>query len=101
MASLLISDTLSMGEGVMEKPDHHSGQVRPRQQMIDYSISHKSILEPTFDVAQATNVTALIGKTAYLTCRVRHLGNKTVCSIYVGRRHKNEEHFVGVLQCKL
>ncbi|XP_015119871.1 zwei Ig domain protein zig-8 [Diachasma alloeum] len=71
-------DTLSMGEGVMQKPDHHPSQVRPRQQMIDYSISHKTILEPTFDVTQATNVTALIGKTAYLTCRVRHLGNKTV-----------------------
>lgn len=74
-----VADTLSMSEGAMEKAEHHPAQVRPRQQMIDYSIGHKTILEPTFDLTQPRNVTALIGKTAYLTCRVRHLGNKTVC----------------------
>ncbi len=33
---------------------------------------------PYFDVAASKNVTALLGKTAYLNCRVKNLGNKTV-----------------------
>lgn len=33
---------------------------------------------PYFDVAASKNVTALVGTTAYLNCRVRNLGNKTV-----------------------
>lgn len=34
--------------------------------------------EPFFDATIPRNVTALVGKTAYLTCRVRSLGNRTV-----------------------
>lgn len=34
--------------------------------------------EPYFDISVANNVTALVGKSAYLSCRVRNLGNKTV-----------------------
>lgn len=34
--------------------------------------------EPTFDTNIPNNVTALVGKSAYLSCRVRNLGNKTV-----------------------
>ncbi|XP_045492212.1 lachesin-like isoform X3 [Colias croceus] len=33
---------------------------------------------PYFDLAASKNVTALLGKTAYLNCRVKNLGNKTV-----------------------
>lgn len=33
---------------------------------------------PHFDLAASKNVTALLGKTAYLNCRVKNLGNKTV-----------------------
>lgn len=33
---------------------------------------------PYFDVVVSKNVTALVGSTAYLNCRVRNLGNKTV-----------------------
>lgn len=33
---------------------------------------------PYFDVSATKNVTALVGNTAYLNCRVRNLGNKTV-----------------------
>jgi len=37
---------------------------------------------PYFDKAFSKNVTALLGKTAYLNCRVKNLGNKTVsCSL--------------------
>lgn len=33
---------------------------------------------PFFDKTASKNVTALVGKTAYLNCRVRNLGNRTV-----------------------
>jgi hypothetical protein len=33
---------------------------------------------PYFDISASKNVTALIGSTAYLNCRVKNLGNKTV-----------------------
>ncbi|CAH2238512.1 jg6206 [Pararge aegeria aegeria] len=34
-------------------------------------------LAPSFDAATPRNVTALVGKSAYLSCRVRNLGNRT------------------------
>ncbi|KAK7873645.1 hypothetical protein R5R35_009332 [Gryllus longicercus] len=33
---------------------------------------------PYFDASASKNVTALVGKTAYLNCRIRNLGNRTV-----------------------
>lgn len=46
---------------------------------------HRIILEgvpvaekPFFDTAVPANVTGLVGKTAYLNCRVKNLGNRTV-----------------------
>ncbi|XP_071442828.1 zwei Ig domain protein zig-8-like isoform X2 [Hetaerina americana] len=41
--------------------------------------------EPYFDPMTPRNVTALVGKSAYLSCRVRNLGNKTVSWI----RHRD------------
>lgn len=35
-------------------------------------------LIPQFDTTIPTNVTALVGKSAYLSCKVQNLGNKTV-----------------------
>ncbi|CAK1544342.1 unnamed protein product [Leptosia nina] len=35
-------------------------------------------LAPSFDASTPRNVTALVGKSAYLSCRVRNLGNRTV-----------------------
>ncbi|GAB0093314.1 zwei Ig domain protein zig-8 [Sergentomyia squamirostris] len=40
---------------------------------------------PYFDTSVSKNVTALVGKTAYLNCRVHNLGNKTVSWI----RHRD------------
>ena len=37
-------------------------------------------LDPFFDPSTARNVTVAAGKTAYLSCRVRHLGERTVSS---------------------
>lgn len=34
--------------------------------------------DPYFDISVPNNVTALVGKSAYLSCRVRNLGNRTV-----------------------
>ncbi|KAG5319003.1 PXDN protein, partial [Pseudoatta argentina] len=73
-----VTDTLSLGDRTIDNMDRHAIQTRPRQQMLDHSSGPKSKPEPTFDFTQHSNVTALIGKTAYLTCRVRNLGNKTV-----------------------
>lgn len=39
---------------------------------------------PYFDVSASRNVTALVGSTAYLNCRVRNLGNKTVWKYFFG-----------------
>lgn len=33
---------------------------------------------PTFDTSVPDNLTGLVGKTAYLNCRVKNLGNRTV-----------------------
>uniref|UniRef100_A0A1B6ECR6 Ig-like domain-containing protein n=1 Tax=Clastoptera arizonana TaxID=38151 RepID=A0A1B6ECR6_9HEMI len=41
-------------------------------------ISLLSRYDPYFDPLTPRNVTALVGKSAYLSCRVRNLGNKTV-----------------------
>ncbi|XP_050296900.1 uncharacterized protein LOC126736543 isoform X5 [Anthonomus grandis grandis] len=40
---------------------------------------------PYFDKSVSKNVTALVGKTAYLGCRIRNLGNRTVSWI----RHRD------------
>lgn len=37
---------------------------------------------PYFEISASRNVTALVGNTAYLNCRVRNLGNKTVTHFY-------------------
>ncbi|XP_031626669.1 lachesin-like isoform X2 [Contarinia nasturtii] len=49
------------------------------------SITAPKMNEPYFDDSITNNVTALVGKSAYLSCRVRNLGNKTVSWI----RHRD------------
>lgn len=54
--------------------------------------SHNSIItpkwnEPYFDSSVPTNVTALVGKSAYLNCKVNNLGNKTVSNCRVHLTH--------------
>jgi hypothetical protein len=71
-------DILSLGDRTMDNVERHSSASRPRQQLLDATVSHKLKPEPGFDLLQSTNVTALVGKTAYLTCRVHNLGDKTV-----------------------
>ncbi|XP_072941708.1 neurotrimin-like isoform X3 [Epargyreus clarus] len=44
---------------------------------------------PYFDIAGSKNVTALLGKTAYLNCRVKNLGNKTLNMQVSWVRHRD------------
>ncbi|XP_044740802.1 kin of IRRE-like protein 3 isoform X2 [Chrysoperla carnea] len=59
--------------GILGGPDTSSGGMSP------------SRYDPYFDALTPRNVTALVGKSAYLSCRVRNLGNKTVSWI----RHRD------------
>lgn len=43
--------------------------------------THPKWYESYFDPIIPRNVTALVGKSAYLSCRVKNLGNKTVSKI--------------------
>lgn len=49
------------------------------------------ITGPYFDAHIPNNVTAIVGKSAFLRCKVRNLGNKTVSSLYffVYKTHSN------------
>ncbi|XP_052891364.1 fibroblast growth factor receptor-like 1 [Anopheles moucheti] len=60
---------------------HHSQQ----QQSGPGQSSQSKWEEPYFDDTTPTNVTGLVGKSAYLSCRVKNLGNKTVSWI----RHRD------------
>lgn len=42
------------------------------------SLMHPKWNEPYFDIMMPRNVSALSGKSAYLSCRVKNLGNRTV-----------------------
>lgn len=59
------------------------------------SVSLENVVRPTpksgpyFDLAASKNVTALLGKTAYLNCRVKNLGNKTLNMQISWVRHRD------------
>lgn len=53
------------------------------QQQLDEEPPY-SIRGPYFDTTASNNVTALVGKTAYLKCRVKNLGNRTVSGWFCG-----------------
>lgn len=55
-----------------------SGGSSPFNRFNHIDIEDQSRTGPLFDKAASKNVTALLGKTAYLNCRVKNLGNKTV-----------------------
>ncbi|KAL4705534.1 hypothetical protein ACJJTC_005366 [Scirpophaga incertulas] len=46
-------------------------------------------LAPSFDASTPRNVTALVGKSAYLSCRVRNLGNRTSLDPWVRTGNRN------------
>lgn len=46
----------------------------------DFLLPSENRMEPLFDPKTPRNITIASGKTAYLPCRVRHLGERTVSS---------------------
>lgn len=50
--------------------ENHGDELEQKQNPLDRG--------PYFDVVASKNITALVGSTAYLNCRVRNLGDKTV-----------------------
>ncbi|XP_076237969.1 zwei Ig domain protein zig-8 isoform X2 [Calliopsis andreniformis] len=77
-------DTLSLGDRTVDSMDRHAIQGRPRNQLLVDPSDLKLKGEPTFDYSQSTNVTALIGKTAYLTCRVSWVRHRDIHILTAG-----------------
>ena len=48
-----------------------------------YSEENSSENGPSFDQSTDRNVTVLVGRTAHLHCRVRHLANRTVSTFFL------------------
>ncbi|XP_058448513.1 zwei Ig domain protein zig-8-like [Malaya genurostris] len=90
--NLGISNTLHSSEGhqrhTSSSAEHHQHQDPPdgsdTAENEIYDSDESNLLRtpldrgPYFDLSASKNITALVGKTAYLNCRVRNLGNKTV-----------------------
>ncbi|XP_043070059.1 zwei Ig domain protein zig-8 isoform X1 [Drosophila bipectinata] len=70
----LLTTTQSVGQAALFQPTTPTA-----------AYTHPKWMEPYFDPSTPRNVTALMGKSAYLSCRVRNLANKTVSWI----RHRD------------
>lgn len=72
------------GEYLASMPkQYHSGEVDIENDVGDEDVLHRNPLDrgPFFEVTATKNITAIAGHSAYLNCRVRNLGNRTVsCS---------------------
>jgi hypothetical protein len=77
---LISADTASREFQSTDKIIPKSINVPAEKNMIDIDIIRP--FGPYIDKELSKNVTALIGKTAYLNCRVKNLSNKTV-SVFV------------------
>ncbi|XP_061500283.1 nuclear pore complex protein DDB_G0274915 isoform X1 [Anopheles gambiae] len=66
-----------------------SSSSRPTNVETTAQPTEQSRVGPYFDVAASKNVTALLGKTAYLNCRVKNLGNKTMLLQVSWVRHRD------------
>lgn len=64
-----------------EKPSTSENPLASKQPTDALQLTQQVLLRkgyPYIDIATSPNVTALLGKTAYLTCRVKNIGDKTV-----------------------
>lgn len=67
-------------QSVSSNNNHNNADAKPTHlPPLHYPHGHKWN-EPYFDLTMPRNITSLVGKSAYLGCRVKHLGNKTVSS---------------------
>ena len=71
---------------VSKVPFSVSGQYSKSIHVNTQSKAHTLIYDPDmpiFDLDHSVNVTALLGKTAVLNCRVKNIGNKTVSTLLI------------------
>ncbi|XP_050067310.1 uncharacterized protein LOC126556135 [Anopheles maculipalpis] len=76
---------VASGSVAAASSSQYGGQLHHGQQPQSGQLSQTKWEEPYFDDTTPTNVTGLVGKSAYLSCRVKNLGNKTVSWI----RHRD------------
>ncbi|KFB47340.1 hypothetical protein ZHAS_00015448 [Anopheles sinensis] len=68
----------AQGGSVGSSTSHHQQQQQQQQHVQPQSLVQAGKWEdPYFDDTTPRNVTALVGKSAYLSCRVKNLANKT------------------------
>uniref|UniRef100_A0A182TZU4 Ig-like domain-containing protein n=1 Tax=Anopheles melas TaxID=34690 RepID=A0A182TZU4_9DIPT len=79
LRTYVASGSVASGSSSQFGAVHHAQQQTPGQS------SQSKWEEPYFDDTTPRNVTGLVGKSAYLSCRVKNLGNKTVSWI----RHRD------------
>ncbi|KAH8266211.1 hypothetical protein KR038_009310, partial [Drosophila bunnanda] len=65
--------------------NHNNAEAKPTHSPPSHYPHGHKWNEPYFDLTMPRNITSLVGKSAYLGCRVKHLGNKTVAWI----RHRD------------
>ncbi|XP_017043632.1 zwei Ig domain protein zig-8 isoform X2 [Drosophila ficusphila] len=65
--------------------NHNNAEAKPTHTPPSHYPHGHKWNEPYFDLTMPRNITSLVGKSAYLGCRVKHLGNKTVAWI----RHRD------------
>ncbi|XP_070070900.1 uncharacterized protein dpr10 isoform X4 [Drosophila takahashii] len=65
--------------------NHNNAEAKPTHAPPSHYPHGHKWNEPYFDLTMPRNITSLVGKSAYLGCRVKHLGNKTVAWI----RHRD------------
>ena len=65
---------------IYDSPGGRGGAANSGDQLPDYA--HRGRVQPEFVSTHSGNVTAALGKTALLNCRVRNVGNKTVSCLF-------------------
>jgi len=61
--------------------NHNNAEAKPTHAPPSHYPHGHKWNEPYFDLTMPRNITSLVGKSAYLGCRVKHLGNKTVSRV--------------------
>lgn len=70
---------------------YHSGEVDLENDVGDEDFRGNPLDRgPFFEISATKNITAIAGHSAYLNCRVRNLGNRTV-SFFSGEIHEQSE----------
>uniref|UniRef100_A0A0A1XME0 Neurotrimin n=1 Tax=Zeugodacus cucurbitae TaxID=28588 RepID=A0A0A1XME0_ZEUCU len=85
--STTVSNSLYNGSVQKNTTTYYSGPSIVNRNVIEVTEDTRN--GPYFDKAASKNITALLGKTAYLNCRVKNLGNKTMLLQVSWVRHRD------------